>query len=134
MPAAAPVTRTVRRPRSVTTSPPRRSRRGRRDAHGQALDAAEEVTAQPRGLAYQIFDDTGFKLFREGAVQAPAANELVLQLQPHEGVSLAFDAKQPGADLSLAPVQMDFRYADYFKAEPATGVWNWSANNGCEQG
>jgi glucose-6-phosphate 1-dehydrogenase len=61
------------------------------------------------------------KLFREGAAQAPAANELVLQLQPHEGVSLAFDVKQPGADLSLAPVLMDFRYADYFKAEPATG-------------
>ncbi len=25
------------------------------------------VLAQPRGLAYQIFDDTGFRLFREGA-------------------------------------------------------------------
>jgi hypothetical protein len=25
------------------------------------------VLAQPRGLAHQVFDDTGFKLFREGA-------------------------------------------------------------------
>src|SRR3984957_12283731 len=40
------------------------------------------VLAQPRGLAYQIFDDTGFKLFREGAYvgatgyEAPSIGEL----------------------------------------------------------
>ncbi|THD60212.1 glucose-6-phosphate dehydrogenase [Phenylobacterium sp.] len=61
------------------------------------------------------------KLFREGGSPAPAANELVLQLQPQEGISLAFDVKQPGEDMSLAPVRMDFRYADYFTVESATG-------------
>jgi glucose-6-phosphate 1-dehydrogenase len=48
-------------------------------------------------------------------------NVLVLQLQPDEGISLQFEAKQPGPDVRLAPVAMDFKYADYFKTEPATG-------------
>ncbi|HSV03252.1 MAG TPA: glucose-6-phosphate dehydrogenase [Phenylobacterium sp.] len=51
----------------------------------------------------------------------PAANTLILQIQPHEGVSLAFEAKRPGPDVELAPVRMDFRYADYFAAAPANG-------------
>jgi tricarballylate dehydrogenase len=33
------------------------------------------VLAQPRGLAHQIFDDTGFKLFREGAYQGASGHE-----------------------------------------------------------
>jgi tricarballylate dehydrogenase len=33
------------------------------------------VLAQPRGLAYQIFDDTGFKLFREGAYVGATGHE-----------------------------------------------------------
>jgi len=52
---------------------------------------------------------------------APPANTLILQIQPHEGISLAFEAKRPGADVELAPVRMDFRYADYFAAAPANG-------------
>jgi glucose-6-phosphate 1-dehydrogenase len=51
----------------------------------------------------------------------PAANTLILQIQPHEGVSLAFEAKRPGPEVELAPVRMDFRYADYFAAAPANG-------------
>src|SRR6202167_5755697 len=47
MPAAAPVTRAVRL--SVMTSP-----RALGDAHRQALDAAEEVAAQPGGVAVQV--------------------------------------------------------------------------------
>jgi len=55
------------------------------------------------------------------ATGAPAPNTLILQIQPHEGVSLAFEAKRPGPEVELAPVRMDFRYADYFAAAPATG-------------
>jgi glucose-6-phosphate 1-dehydrogenase len=59
-------------------------------------------------------------LFGEAAgVLTP--NVLVLQIQPNEGISLQFDAKQPGPDIHLKPVRMDFRYADYFQSEPATG-------------
>ncbi|HEY2358738.1 MAG TPA: glucose-6-phosphate dehydrogenase [Phenylobacterium sp.] len=57
--------------------------------------------------------------FQQALNRAPS--QLVLQLQPHEGLSLAFDVKQPGADVRLERVWMDFRYADYFKAAPGTG-------------
>jgi glucose-6-phosphate 1-dehydrogenase len=60
-------------------------------------------------------------LFRHAPSQAPTANTLVLQIQPNEGVSLAFEAKQPGPEVRLQPVQMDFRYADYFGAAASTG-------------
>ncbi|MGH7022906.1 MAG: glucose-6-phosphate dehydrogenase [Caulobacteraceae bacterium] len=49
-------------------------------------------------------------------------NSLVLRIQPDEGLTLLFDAKHPGPEeLNLAEVSMDFRYADYFGHEPATG-------------
>ncbi len=49
-------------------------------------------------------------------------NSLVLRIQPNEGLTLLFEAKRPGLDeLALAEVGMDFRYADHFKAAPATG-------------
>jgi glucose-6-phosphate 1-dehydrogenase len=46
---------------------------------------------------------------------------LVLQIQPDEGISLQFDVKRPGPRVELAPVRMDFKYADWFRAEPNVG-------------
>ncbi|CAN5463049.1 glucose-6-phosphate dehydrogenase [soil metagenome] len=37
-------------------------------------------------------------------------NTLVLRIQPDEGISINFEAKQPGMSMTLQPVQMDFRY------------------------
>ena len=54
----------------------------------------------------------------------PAAlkpNLLVIHVQPHEGISLRFAAKVPGRKVRLSDVEMDFKYADYFKAAPSTG-------------
>ena len=48
-------------------------------------------------------------------------NRLVLHLQPEEGISLNFAAKVPGPVVQLGGVNMDFNYADYFKATPQTG-------------
>ena len=46
-------------------------------------------------------------------------NELVIRVQPDEGVALRFASKVPGDDLSIAPVTMDFRYQGAFqKAAP----------------
>jgi glucose-6-phosphate 1-dehydrogenase len=45
----------------------------------------------------------------------------VLHLQPHEGISILFSAKQPGQIVKLDPVRMDFRYEDYFELKPSTG-------------
>ncbi|MGD9511296.1 MAG: glucose-6-phosphate dehydrogenase [Geminicoccaceae bacterium] len=50
-----------------------------------------------------------------------APNLLVLRIQPDEGLSLRFEAKIPGPKVRLSPVDMDFRYADYFQIVPSTG-------------
>jgi glucose-6-phosphate 1-dehydrogenase len=48
-------------------------------------------------------------------------NVMTLHIQPHEGVTLGFNAKIPGPKVALGGVNMDFRYTDYFKAESSTG-------------
>lgn len=45
-------------------------------------------------------------------------NRLEIDIQPNEGVSLRFLAKQPGVTLRLSPKDMHFRYAEAFQAEP----------------
>lgn len=44
------------------------------------------------------------------------ANQLVIQVQPDEGISISFDAKVPGMRTELQPVRMDFRYGSSFGA------------------
>jgi len=49
------------------------------------------------------------------AEQLPQApNQLVLRVQPDEGISLSFEAKMPGMRMKLQPVRMDFRYGSSF--------------------
>jgi len=45
-------------------------------------------------------------------------NRLEIDIQPDEGISLRFLAKQPGVTLRLSPRDMHFRYAEAFKTEP----------------
>ena len=45
-------------------------------------------------------------------------NRLEIDIQPDEGISLRFLAKQPGVNLRLSPRDMNFRYAEAFKTEP----------------
>jgi glucose-6-phosphate 1-dehydrogenase len=44
-------------------------------------------------------------------------NRLEIDIQPDEGISLRFLAKQPGVTLRLSPKDMNFRYAEAFKSE-----------------
>jgi glucose-6-phosphate 1-dehydrogenase len=62
-----------------------------------------------------------FVLFRDTTVDKLTPNLLVLHIQPDEGISLQFGAKIPGAHVRVGGVTMDFRYSDYFGAEPSTG-------------
>jgi glucose-6-phosphate 1-dehydrogenase len=62
-----------------------------------------------------------FMLFRDTSVERLAANQLVLRIQPAEGISLSFGAKVPGPVLRLGGVNMDFSYAEHFGASPSTG-------------
>ena len=67
------------------------------------------------------FKRVPFALFRNTAVDSLSANVLALQIQPDEGISLEFGAKQPGPEIQLGGVRMDFRYRDYFHNAPSTG-------------
>jgi glucose-6-phosphate 1-dehydrogenase len=62
-----------------------------------------------------------FVLFRTTQVACLTPNELVIRIQPDEGISLRFDAKIPGPVVRLGAVHMDFHYQDYFGAVPSTG-------------
>src|SRR5437016_681772 len=63
-----------------------------------------------------------FVLFRDTPVENLMPNQLVLHIQPEEGISLRFAAKAPGAQMRLGSVDMNFEYADYFGVQSNTGV------------
>ncbi|MFN2425446.1 MAG: glucose-6-phosphate dehydrogenase [Candidatus Binatia bacterium] len=62
-----------------------------------------------------------FALFRHTAVCDLQANQLVIRVQPDEGISLSFGAKIPGATMRIGTVDMDFQYAEHFGNGIATG-------------
>ncbi len=67
------------------------------------------------------FREAPISMFRGIDLDGLRSNYLVLQIAPDEGITLQFNAKTPGPNLSIARVAMDFRYADFFDAQPATG-------------
>jgi glucose-6-phosphate 1-dehydrogenase len=44
-------------------------------------------------------------------------NVLVLQIQPEEGISLSFQAKQPGSKICMSTLNMNFNYKDIFSVD-----------------
>jgi glucose-6-phosphate 1-dehydrogenase len=74
---------------------------------------ATEITVQ--------FKRAPFQLFRKTAVGRLHANQLVIHIQPEEGISLRFGAKLPGSTVRIGSVAMDFEYAKYFGNRPDTG-------------
>jgi glucose-6-phosphate 1-dehydrogenase len=81
---------------------------------GKRLPKREtEVTIQ--------FKRAPFQLFRDTPVEALTPNQLVVHIQPDEGISLSFSAKVPGPQLRLGDVNMNFAYGDYFGSSPSTG-------------
>ena len=67
------------------------------------------------------FKKPPFTPFRETAVDALEPNQLIIRIQPHEGISMRFGTKVPGTLLKMEAVDMDFFYADHFGRAPATG-------------
>src|SRR3954470_7386440 len=62
-----------------------------------------------------------FVLFRDTPVEHLMPNQLVLHIQPEEGISLQFAAKVPGPVMRLGTVDMNFEYQEYFGRQPSTG-------------
>src|SRR6202163_4427304 len=66
------------------------------------------------------FKRTPFEIFRNAPVHNHS-NQLVMQIQPVEGISLSFGAKVPGPVLRVGSVDMSFEYTKYFGADAYTG-------------
>jgi glucose-6-phosphate 1-dehydrogenase len=84
------------------------------------LRTGKALTRRKTEIAIR-FKQAPLTLFRDTPVDKLTPNWLVLHIQPDEGMSLQFGAKVPGPIVRLGSVEMDFRYADYFKVAPSTG-------------
>jgi glucose-6-phosphate 1-dehydrogenase len=84
------------------------------------LRTGKRLAAQNTHITIQ-FRRAPFVLFRDTPVENLMPNQLVLHIQPEEGISLRFAAKVPGPVMSLGAVDMNFQYADYFGTQPSTG-------------
>jgi glucose-6-phosphate 1-dehydrogenase len=63
------------------------------------------------------FRRTPHMIFRRSPTGVEA-DLLAIRIQPDEGISLTVLAKEPGPDLKLAPVTLDFKYGEVFGGEP----------------
>jgi glucose-6-phosphate 1-dehydrogenase len=84
------------------------------------LRTGKALAARRSEIAIQ-FKQAPFTPFRDTPVEKLAPNDLVLQIQPEEGMTLRFSAKIPGPDVHMDGVEMKFNYKDHFKAAPSTG-------------
>ena len=67
------------------------------------------------------FKRAPFSMFRETEVERFSQNDLVIGIEPTEGVTLQFNTKVPGPQVVIDGVEMKFNYKDYFKVAPSTG-------------
>ncbi len=64
------------------------------------------------------FKQAPLSLFGWKNPSGSAPNVLVLNLQPDEGITLTFGAKEPGPTNTISPVRMEFSYKETFGGEP----------------
>ena len=86
--------------------------RGGKRMHKRATEIMIEFKQPPTLL----FDQAGRTKCKE--IQP---NLITMRIQPDEGISLRFGAKVPGPDMSVCPVNMDFRYSTSFGMSSANG-------------
>ena len=80
---------------------------------GKALkEKVSEITLKFRKVPFNVFKGTEVDLSKR--------DHLTIRIQPNEGISVAFNAKQPGPGMKLGRVTMEFDYAeDFAQAEIA---------------
>jgi glucose-6-phosphate 1-dehydrogenase len=72
---------------------------------------ATEVVIVLRAAARRLFEGAG--------IARLPAHHLALRIQPDEGISLVFRAKEPGPGMALDAVPMDFSYGGSFRTRPS---------------
>jgi glucose-6-phosphate 1-dehydrogenase len=84
------------------------------------LRTGKHLAARDTEIAIN-FRRAPFVLFRDTPVDRLSSNQLVLHIQPDEGITVRFGAKVPGPILKIGAVDMNFDYEDYFGNTPSTG-------------
>ncbi len=84
------------------------------------LRTGKALAARRSEIAIQ-FKQAPYALFRDTPVDRLTPNDLLLQIQPEEGMMLHFSAKRPGPSVRMDGVWMRFNYADHFHERPSTG-------------
>ena len=82
--------------------------------------AGKALAAKRTEVAIQ-FKRAPFSMFRGTDIDHFSPNDLVISIEPNEGVMLQFNTKVPGPQVVIDGVEMKFRYKDYFKVAPSTG-------------
>lgn len=66
-----------------------------------------------------FFREVPAYLFEMAGIALPAPNHLTIRIQPEEGISFSFQAKQPGPGFHPRSVRMNFSYGASFDNPPA---------------
>jgi glucose-6-phosphate 1-dehydrogenase len=65
-----------------------------------------------------VLRESGRRLFEDARIEHLTAHHLALRIQPDEGISMVFRAKEPGPGMALDTVPMDFSYGSSFRTRP----------------
>ncbi|MEM6332689.1 MAG: glucose-6-phosphate dehydrogenase [Planctomycetota bacterium] len=79
-----------------------------------------KAMAQKRTDIVVYFKPTPHILFKEQA-RKQKPNQVLINVQPNEGVRIRFEGKVPGIGLKMGEVAMDFDYVDQWKTPPGDG-------------
>jgi glucose-6-phosphate 1-dehydrogenase len=71
------------------------------------------------------FKPTPHPMFALRDERAPHSSVLVFEVQPNEGIVQTLAAKQPGPDLVVRTVTMNFRYAEAFGVDEPPRAYAW---------
>jgi glucose-6-phosphate 1-dehydrogenase len=66
-----------------------------------------------------VLRDSADELFADVSDRRLASHHLALRIQPDEGISMVFRAKEPGPGIALDTVPMDFSYGGSFRTRPS---------------
>jgi glucose-6-phosphate 1-dehydrogenase len=67
------------------------------------------------------FKQAPYAVFQNTPVESLKPNWLVIRIAPDESIALQFEVKRRGPVVELAPVEMEFKYDDWFEKQPNDG-------------
>ncbi|MFH1615171.1 MAG: glucose-6-phosphate dehydrogenase [Planctomycetota bacterium] len=65
-----------------------------------------------------VFKKVPHSMFASSGIEELPANELILKIQPKEGIQLSFQAKRPGSKSCMSILHLNFNYSDVFGSRP----------------